>query len=132
MSAHDDDEERKLTQRLQKLEREMQELDDRDELLLQKAYENPQEADDRMFEHRNRYGEHDLYVALRERPEIFGDYPQDKARFDDAFQARKQLPDTFGEYMKRRDESDEIQRSLNRIRREKGDPSPDDDFTPKR
>lgn len=127
MSANDD-EEHKLKQRLEKLEREMQELDDRDELLLKRAYENPQEADDRMFEHRNQYGEHDLYLALRERPEIFGEYPQDKARFDEAYQARKQLPETFGDYMKRRDEADEIQQTLKRIRQERGDPSLDDDF----
>lgn len=121
MSKHDD-EERRLTQRLEVLEREMEELDDRDDILMGRAYENRQDADDRMVAHRDEYGEHDLYVALRERPEIFGDYPQDKARFDDAYNARKQLPNNFGDYMKRRDEAEEIQQTLNRIRRERDAP----------
>lgn len=119
MSQSDDEEERKLNQTLDKLKREMKVLDDRDDLLMRRAYANPQDAEERMLKHRNEFGEHDLYSVLRERPEIFGEYPQDKARFDDAYQARKQIPDNFGDYMKRRDQADEIQVTLDRIRRER-------------
>ncbi|SOC89916.1 hypothetical protein SAMN05421890_4905 [Ensifer adhaerens] len=130
MSTHslDEDEERRLARKLQKLEREMSELDSRDSALMEQAYDNPQEAEDRMVAFREQNGENGLFVALRERPELFGDYPHDKARFDDAYNARKALPSSFDEYRKRRDESDEIQRTLQTIRRERGEPSPDDDF----
>lgn len=126
MSMLDIEEESRLAQRLDKLEREMKALDDRDDILMKRSYENPQEADDRMVQHRNLYGEHDLYLALRERPEIFGEYPQDRARFDEAYNARKRLPETFGDYMKRRDEADEIRYTLDRIRRERSEPNRDD------
>ncbi|MET3616319.1 hypothetical protein ABID16_004668 [Rhizobium aquaticum] len=106
----------------------MNELDSRDSALMEQAYDNPQEAEDRMVAFREQNGENGLFVALRERPELFGDYPRDKALFDDAYNARKALPSNFDEYRKRRDESDEIQRTLQTIRRERGEPSPDDDF----
>lgn len=134
MSIHNGEEEFRLTQELAKLEREMKALDDRDDFLMQRAYENPHEAGDRMLKHRDQFGEHDLYVALRERPELFGEYPQDRARFDDAFQARKQLPNNFGDYMKRRDDADQIQYTLNKMKQEREQQAPqrEDDLFPKR
>ncbi len=103
----------------------MQELDDRDELVCcKRLYENPQEADDRMFEHRNRTVNTTSTLPCASGRKSSVDYPQDKARFDEAFQARKQLPATFGEYMKRRDESDEIQQTHNRNPEGAGRPQP--------
>ncbi len=87
-----------------------------------------------MVEYAERHGERDLFVALRECPELFGEFPRDKARFDDAYEARKELPVTFEEYRKRRDESDDIQRTLNTMRREREwqDPQREDDLSPTR
>lgn len=137
MSNHtksDYEEELRLKQKLQKLQHEMNDLDARDEILMARAYDNPKDAEDRMVEHVERYGETDLFVVLRERPELFGEYPSDKARFDDAYDARKQLPLNFSEYKKRRDEADITQRSLNTMKRERDrlDPDRDDDISPKR
>jgi hypothetical protein len=134
VTKKDHDEQRRLTEKLQKLQREMLDFDARNDILLARAYDNAQTAEDRMVEHVERYGETDLFVALRERPELFGEYPSDKARFDDAYEARKQLPLNFAEYKKRRDEADIAQRTLNTIKqeREQQDPHRDDDPFPKR
>ncbi|WP_346911419.1 hypothetical protein [uncultured Roseibium sp.] len=101
---------------------------------MERAYADPHEANERMVEYAERHGERDLFVALRECPELFGEFPRDKARFDDAYEARKELPVTFEEYRKRRDESDDIQRTLNTMRREREwqDPQREDDLSPTR
>lgn len=128
------EEERKLELKLQELRHEMNVLDSRDDVLMERAYADPQEANERMVEYAGRHGETDLFVALRERPELFGEYPRDKARFDDAYEARKELPVAFEEYRKRRDESDDIQRTLNMMRRERerADPQREDDLSLRR
>lgn len=128
------EEERKLELKLQELRHEMNVLDSRDDGLMERAYADPQEANERMVAYAERHGETDLFVALREHPELFGEYPRDKARFDDAYEARKELPVTFEEYRKRRNESDDIQRALNTMRRERerADPQREDDLSLRR
>ena len=96
-------------------------------MYLKRAYDDPAEAEERMVAYRDDNGEDALFVALRERPELFGDYPRDKARFDDAYQARKQLPVTFANYRRLRDDSDILQVQLQRLQRER-----EDDLHPER
>jgi len=126
------DEEQKLTRKLQQIHVEMDRLDDLDDQLMNKAYKNPAEAEDRMMVYREENGEQGLFVALRENPDQFGDYPDDKARFNDAYMARNELPVVFAQYKRLRDEADLIQTQLDRIRRERDDPMREDDEGHKR
>ncbi|MFC6448085.1 hypothetical protein [Shinella zoogloeoides] len=126
-SGSERDEERTLTKRLQDLQAQMNRLEVEDDMYLKRAYDDPAEAEERMVAYRDDNGEDALFVALRERPELFGDYPRDKARFDDAYQARKQLPVTFANYRRLRDDSDILQVQLQRLQRER-----EDDLHPER
>lgn len=121
------DHERRLNQRLADVERKMRELDARDDDCMERSYKDPQQAEDDMVRFVEREGEHALFLELRERPERFGEYPADRAKFDDAYMARKELAVIFADYQKLRDESDEIQRTLNTIRRERDQQEPDRD-----
>lgn len=126
-SGSERDEERTLTKRLQDLQAQMNRLEVEDDMYLKRAYDDPAEAEERMVAYRDDNGEDALFVALRERPELFGDYPRDKARFDDAYQARKQLPVTFANYRRLRDDFDILQVQLQRLQRER-----EDDLHPER
>jgi len=126
-SGNERDEERTLTKRLQDLQAQMNRLEAEDDMYLKRAYDDPAEAEERMVAYRDDNGEDALFVALRERPELFGDYPRDKARFDEACQARKQLPVTFANYRRLRDDSDILQVQLQRLQRER-----EDDLYPER
>ncbi len=117
----DFDEDQKLARKLQQIETEMDRLEELDKLLVRKAYENPDAADDRMVVYRDTNGEEALFVALRENPDQFGAYPEDKARFDDAYMARKELPVVFAQYKRLRDEADLIRAQRERFGQERED-----------
>lgn len=112
------DEEQKLSRKIQQIQKEMDRLNDLDTGLMEKAYKDPEVAEDRMVAYRGENGEEGLFVALRENPDQFGEYPEDKARFDDAYMARKELPVVFAQYKRLRDEMDLIQMERDRVRRE--------------
>lgn len=113
------DEDQKLVRKLQQIETEMDRLEELDKLLVRKAYENPEAADERMVVYRDMNGEDALFVALRENPDQFGSYPEDKTRFDDAYMARKELPVVFAQYKRLRDEADLIRGQRERFERER-------------
>jgi len=113
------DEDQKLARKLQQIQKEMDRLDDLDIELMKKAYLDPDAAEDRMVAYRGENGEEGLFVALRENPDQFGDYPEDKAQFDDAYMARKELPVVYAQYKRLRDEADLIQIERDRVGRER-------------
>lgn len=125
MTDSGDDE--KLARKLQQIQKDMDRLDDRDTVLMKMAFKDPDMAEDRMVAYREEHGEELLFVTLRENPEQFGDYPEEKARFDEAYMARKELPVVFAQYKKLRDEADLIQMERERMGRER-----EDDLGPRR
>ncbi|QLF72061.1 hypothetical protein FE840_020715 (plasmid) [Peteryoungia desertarenae] len=124
--------EQKLERELRHIHTQMLRLDARDDLAMARAYQNAEAAEERMVSYRNEHGEDALFTALRENPDQFGAYPDDKAQFDDAYQARKQLPVVFAEYRRLRDEADIIKTQLKRIRRERDEPAREDENLPRR
>ena len=125
MTDSSDDE--KLARKLQQIQKEMDRLDDRDTYFMKQSYRDPDAAEDRMVAYRDEHGEMALFLALRQNPEQFGDYPEEKARFDEAYMARKELPVVFAQYKKLRDEADLIQMERERMGRER-----EDDLGPRR
>lgn len=119
--------EEKLVRKLEKVRNEMDHLDIRHTYLMKQAYRDPDAADDLMVAYRDEHGEEWLFVALRENPDQFGDYPEEKARFDEAYMARKELPVVFAQYKQLRDEADLIEMERERIGRER-----EDDLCPRR
>lgn len=115
----DFDEDQKLARKLQQIHKEMDRLNDQDTQLMKKAYRDPDAAEDRMVAYRGEHGEEGLFVALRENPDQFGEYPDDKAQFDDAYMARKELPVVFAQYKRLRDEADLIQMERDRTRQDR-------------
>ena len=115
----DFDADQKLARKLEQIEKEMDRLNDLDTLLMKKAYRDPDAAEDRMLAYRKDNGEDGLFVALRENADYFGDYPEDKAQFDDAYMARKDLPVVYAQYKRLRDEADVIRMQRERFERER-------------
>ena len=127
------DEEDRLTRSLAGIESRMLRLEAQDEIDMKRAFQDPSRAEDAMQAYRDEHGEQALFIALREFPDQFGAYPDDKARFDDACEARRQLPVTFHQYKELRDEADVIRQTLHNLKRERHEPNPEDDGTsPKR
>ncbi|PLK68682.1 hypothetical protein C0V73_22690 [Rhizobium sp. TH135] len=118
----DFDEDQKLARKLQQIHNEMDRLEALDEVLMKKAYRDPDAAQDLMMAYRDENGDDGLFAALRANPDFFGAYPEEKARFDDAYMARKELPVVYAQYRRLRDEADVIQAQRNRFERERDEP----------
>lgn len=116
---NDAQEEQRLARKLAEIQSEMRRLDAKDDLLMARAYADPEDATNRMVEYREENGEIGLYEALRANPDCFGEYPKGETHFNDAYQARKELPVVFANYQKLRDEADITQIQLDRLRRER-------------